>query len=47
MSFLYWALTDGQAAETALGYAPLPQEVGQKALTQLHLVTTGGAPIWP
>ena len=47
VSFLYWALTDGQAAETALGYAPLPQEVGQKALTQLHLVTTGGAPIWP
>ncbi|HEV8402908.1 MAG TPA: phosphate ABC transporter substrate-binding protein PstS [Candidatus Limnocylindrales bacterium] len=47
VSFLYWALTDGQAAETALGYAPLPQEVGQKALTQLHLITTGGAPIWP
>ena len=47
VAFLYWALTDGQAAETALGYAPLPQEVGQKALTQLHLVTTGGAPIWP
>jgi phosphate transport system substrate-binding protein len=47
VAFLHWALTDGQAAETALGYAPLPQEVGQKALTQLHLVTTGGAPIWP
>jgi phosphate transport system substrate-binding protein len=46
-AFLYWALTDGQAAETALGYAPLPTEVGQKALAQLHLVTTGGAPIWP
>ncbi len=47
VSFLYWALTDGQAAENPLGYAPLPQEVAQKALTQLHLVTTGGAPIWP
>ena len=47
VSFLYWALTDGQAAETALGYAPLPPEVDQKALTQLHLVSAGGAPIWP
>jgi phosphate transport system substrate-binding protein len=47
VSFLYWALTDGQSAEVPLGYAPLPQEVAQKALTQLHLVTTGGAPIWP
>ena len=24
-----------------------PQQVDQKALAQLHLVTTGGAPIWP
>ncbi len=47
VAFLFWALTDGQAAENPLGYAPLPQEVAQKALTQLHLVTTGGTPIWP
>jgi phosphate transport system substrate-binding protein len=47
VSFIYWALTDGQAAETALGYAPLPGEIAQKALTQLHQVTAAGAPIWP
>jgi hypothetical protein len=40
-------LTDGQAAEAPLGYAPLPAAVDQQALTQLHQVTTGGAPIWP
>jgi phosphate transport system substrate-binding protein len=47
VAFLYWALTDGQKAEQTLGYAPLPAAVAQQALTQLHLVTTGGAPIWP
>ena len=47
VSFIYWALTDGQSAEATIGYAPLPSEVAQQALTQLHLVTTGGAPIWP
>lgn len=47
VSFIYWALTDGQAAEQALGYAPLPSAIATKALTQLHLVTTAGAPIWP
>jgi phosphate transport system substrate-binding protein len=47
VAFIHWALTDGQAAEAPLGYAPLPTQVDQQALTQLHLVTTGGAPIWP
>ena len=47
VSFIYWALTDGQSAEAALGYAPLPAEIAAKALTQLHLVTSGGTPIWP
>ena len=47
VSFIYWALTDGQSAEAALGYAPLPAEIATKALGQLHLVTSGGAPIWP
>jgi phosphate transport system substrate-binding protein len=47
VAFLYWALTDGQSAEQALGYAPLPQAVDQQALTQLHQVTAAGAPIWP
>ncbi len=47
ISFLAWALTDGQAAETALGYAPLPTVVRDKALAELHTITTGGSPIWP
>jgi len=47
VSFIYWALTDGQASEASLGYAPLPTPVQEKALAELHLVTTGGTPIWP
>ena len=47
VSFIDWALTDGQAAETALGYAPLPTEIAARTITQLHLVTSGGTPIWP
>lgn len=47
VAFLYWALTDGQKEEKALGYAPLPDQIQQKALAELHKVTTGGAPIWP
>jgi phosphate ABC transporter, phosphate-binding protein len=47
VAFIYWALTDGQATEASLGYAPLPQAVDQQALAQLHEVLTGGAPIWP
>jgi phosphate transport system substrate-binding protein len=43
----YWALTDGQAAENALGYAPLPQSVQTKALGDLHKIMYNGAPIWP
>jgi phosphate transport system substrate-binding protein len=47
VSFTHWALTDGQAMEEGLGYAPLPPTVAEKAIAQLHLITTGGAPIWP
>jgi phosphate transport system substrate-binding protein len=47
VAFLYWALTDGQGEEKAIGYAPLPQSVQQKALAELHQLTNGGAPIWP
>ncbi len=47
VSFIYWALNDGQTAETGLGYAPLPKPVQEKALADLHTVTTGGSPIWP
>jgi phosphate transport system substrate-binding protein len=47
VAFMYWALTDGQAEENALGYAPLPKPVQEKALAELHQFTTGGSPIWP
>jgi phosphate transport system substrate-binding protein len=47
VAFAAWALTDGQAAENALGYAPLPAEVATKALAELHKVTANGAPVWP
>ena len=47
VSFTYWALTDGQAEETTLGYAPLPADIQQKSIDELHKVTTGGSPVWP
>ncbi len=47
VSFIAWGLTDGQAAEAALGYAPLPPSIQSKAIAELHTVTTGGQPIWP
>jgi phosphate transport system substrate-binding protein len=47
VAFIYWALTDGQKEEKAIGYAPLPAEIQQKALDELHKITTGGSPIWP
>lgn len=47
VAFIYWALTDGQKEEKAIGYAPLPDSIAQKALDQLHTVTNGGSPIWP
>jgi phosphate transport system substrate-binding protein len=47
VAFIYWALTDGQKEEKAIGYAPLPAEIQQKALELLHGITSGGAPIWP
>ncbi len=47
VAFLYWALTDGQKEEKAIGYAPLPDQIQQKALAELHQITTAGSPIWP
>jgi len=47
VAFVYWALTEGQKEEEAIGYAPLPAPIQQKALEQLHDVMTGGAAIWP
>lgn len=47
VAFAYWALTEGQAEEAALGYAPLPGNVQQKAIAELHKITSGGSPVWP
>ncbi len=47
VSLIAWMLTDGQAAEESLGYAPLPAPVQEKALASLHTITSGGSPIWP
>jgi phosphate transport system substrate-binding protein len=47
VALIYWCLTDGQASEAGLGYAPLPSRIQQMAIDQLHRVTAGGLPIWP
>ncbi|HJW22105.1 MAG TPA: phosphate ABC transporter substrate-binding protein PstS [Candidatus Limnocylindrales bacterium] len=47
VAFLYWALTDGQKEEKAIGYAPLPDPIQQKALEELHKITANGSSIWP
>ena len=47
VALIAWMLTDGQAQEEALGYAPLPAPVQEKAIATLHTITSGGAPIWP
>jgi phosphate transport system substrate-binding protein len=47
VALMHWALTDGQADEGGLGYAPLPSAIQQKAIDLLHTITAGGQPIWP
>jgi phosphate transport system substrate-binding protein len=47
VSFLAWALTDGQAMEEKLGFAPLPEQIRTKALAAVHTLTAGGSAIWP
>ncbi len=47
VAFLYWALTDGQATEGGLGYAPLPTAIRDKSIEALHQITAGGSPLWP
>ena len=47
VAFAAWALTQGQAMEEGLGFAPLPKDVQTKALDALHTITSGGSPIWP
>ncbi len=47
VAFTYWALTDGQADEDGLGYAPLPAPIQQKSLDELHKVMANGSAVWP
>jgi phosphate transport system substrate-binding protein len=47
VALIAWMLTDGQSQEEALGYAPLPAPVQEKALASLHTISSGGSPIWP
>ncbi|MHB8890810.1 MAG: phosphate ABC transporter substrate-binding protein PstS [Candidatus Limnocylindrales bacterium] len=47
VAFAAWALTDGQAEENALGYAPLPAPIQEKSLAELHKITAGGTAVWP
>jgi phosphate transport system substrate-binding protein len=47
VSFMAWALNDGQGQESALGYAPLPGAVKDKAIGALHTITVNGAAVWP
>jgi phosphate transport system substrate-binding protein len=47
ISVIAWTLTEGQAAEAPLGYAPLPTGIQQKALASLHTITAAGAAVWP
>jgi phosphate transport system substrate-binding protein len=42
--FLYWGLTDGTEAAKALGYAPLPDSVREKAIAKLGEVMVNGKP---
>ena len=48
VAFMYWALTDGQALENDLGFAPLPAAVQAEGPRRRSTRSpTGGAPIWP
>jgi phosphate transport system substrate-binding protein len=46
VAYLHWALTDGQGTTGGLGYARLPDSIRQRAIDQLHTITTGGKAIW-
>lgn len=45
--FLWWAVTDGQEAAPALGYAPLPNAMTPWIEARLHTVAAGGSAVWP
>ena len=46
MDLLWWAVHDGQATTTELGYAPLPKDVVTKVEQTLTTdITSGGQPL--
>lgn len=44
--FVHWAVTDGQSAAAALGYAPLPAALRPWIDARLRTVTANGAAVW-
>ena len=44
--FVWWAVTDGQAAAARLGYAPLPAAMRPWIEARLKSVTAGGKAVW-
>jgi phosphate transport system substrate-binding protein len=46
VTFIWWALTEGQAQAPRLGYAPLPAEMLPWIEARLEAVTSGGKPVW-
>jgi phosphate transport system substrate-binding protein len=46
VTFIWWALNDGQAAAPDLGYAPLPDELKPWIRARLEAITADGRPVW-
>lgn len=46
VEFVWWALTDGQAAAPELGYAPIPEQLRPWIADRLASITAGGSPVW-
>jgi len=44
--FVWWAVTEGQAAATRLGYAPLPSALRPWIQARLETVQAAGKPVW-
>jgi phosphate transport system substrate-binding protein len=44
--FVWWAVTEGQAAGPELGYAPLPEQMRPWIEDRLRSITVGGEAVW-
>lgn len=45
VDYLWWSLHDGTQHARALSYAPLPEQVRQRAEAKLNSITSGGKPL--